>query len=126
MSPADNSGQKPPPSDPPQLAQPGQLSSMNQSAQQSGGTGNVSQAQTDCPRKKSWFSVTVVQKVAGTEKVVEGLTLNCRVPDLGETNGVTSSGSPHVRFNDLNPGGTGDVLGTSHDDVVWEVTTDIS
>jgi len=99
---------------------------MNQNAQQSGSTGDVSQASQNCPKKRSWFSVTAVQKVGGVEKVVEGLTLNCRVPDLGEANGVTSSGSPHVRFDDLNPGGTGDVLGTSHDDVVWEVTTDIS
>lgn len=126
MSAGDNSWPIPPPPDPPQLAPPDRLASMNQSAQQSGGTGNASQAAQGCPKKKSWFSVTVVHKVEGTEQVVEGLTLNCHLPDLGPANGVTSSGSPHVRFDDLTPGGTGDVLGTSHDEVVWEVTTDIS
>ena len=125
MSAADNSAQKPPPSDPPQLAPPDQLASMNQSAQQSGGTGNAGQASQGCPKKKSWFSVTAMHTVGGAEQLVEGLTLNCHVPDLGPTNGITSSGSPHVRFDDLTPGGTGDVLGTSHDEVVWEVTTDI-
>jgi hypothetical protein len=105
-------------------AQPDQ-SASKQSALQSSGTRNVLQDSQASRPKKSWFSITVMQELAGAEKVVEGLTLSCHLPDLGETSGVTSSGSPHVRFDNLDPGGAGDVLGTSHDEVVWEVTEDI-
>jgi hypothetical protein len=87
----------------------------------------ASQAINDSPTKstKSWFSVTVVHEVNGSEKVVDGLTIQCQLPDLGKTSGMTSRNTPHVRFNDLNPGGTGDVLATSHDEIVWEVVSDI-
>jgi hypothetical protein len=113
-----------PPAEPPLLVSPDRLASMNQGALQTGRTGRVGQASEGCP-KTSWFSVTVVKADGGAEQVVEGLTLNCHLPDLGEANRVTSSGSPVARFDNLAPGGTGDVLGTSHDEVVWEVTTDI-
>jgi hypothetical protein len=126
MSAPDRSGPKTPPSDPPQLASPSQLASMNQSAQQSGSTRSAGQTSEECPKKISWFSLTVMQTVEGAEQAVEGLTLHCHLPDLGDANGVTSVASPQVRFDNLTPGGTGDVLGTSHDDVVWEVTTDVS
>jgi hypothetical protein len=75
--------------------------------------------------KRSWFSVTVVELVSGAEKVVEGLTVNCHLPGLGPTSGTMSDSSPHLRYDDLVPGGQGDVLGTSHDEVAWEVSTDI-
>ena len=75
--------------------------------------------------RRSWFAITVVHEVDGAEKVVDGLTLHCQLPVLGKTSGVTSRKSPNIRFNDLAPGGTGDVLATSHDEVVWEVTADI-
>ena len=86
-----------------------------------------SQKSNDSPAKptKSWFSVTVVHEVRGSEKVIDNLTVYCDIPDLGKTSGVTSRNTPHIRFNDLKPGGTGDVLGTSHDEVVWEVVSDI-
>ena len=88
---------------------------------------NIAQPIDDSPTKstRSWFSITVVHEVDGAEKTVENLTIHCELPDLGKTSGVTSRNTPHIRFNDLNPGGTGDVLATSHDDVVWEVTADI-
>jgi len=126
MSASDSSGPNSPPSNPPQLASPDQLASMNQSAQETGSTNTAGSSSQGCPQKASWFSLTVMQTVEGAEQAVEGLTLNCHLPDLGEANGVTSTGSPSVRFDNLTPGGTGDVLGTSHDEVVWEVTTDIS
>lgn len=75
--------------------------------------------------KKSWFAVTVVYEENGQEKAVENLSLQCQLPDLGMTGGTVSRKSPVVRFDDLKPGGTGDILATSHDEVVWEVTADI-
>jgi hypothetical protein len=127
MSAGNVSGPQAPPPNPPQLASPGQLASMNQSAQQSGGTSSAGPISQGCPAPKiSWFSLTVMQTLAGAEQAVDGLTLNCQLPDLGPVNGVTSSASPGIRFDNLTPGGTADVLGTSHDNVVWEVTTDIS
>jgi hypothetical protein len=98
------------------------------SQQRSDSTPNVAQPlNDDSPSKptRSWFSITVVHEMDGAEKVVDGLTIHCELPDLGKTSGMTSRNTPHIRFNDLNPGGTGDVLATSHDDVVWEVTADI-
>ena len=121
-----SSALRPPPPNPPKLASPSQLASMEESTKQGAAKSKVNGTSQDCPLKKSWFSVTIVHDHEGTEKVVEGLTVNCHVPDLGPTAGVTSSGSPHVRFDDLDPGGTGDVLSTSHSDEVWEVVTDIS
>jgi hypothetical protein len=90
-------------------------------------TPRVAQPINDSPSKptRSWFSITVVHEVDGSEKTVDGLTIHCELPDLGKTSGITSRKTPHVRFNDLDPGGTGDVLATSHDAVVWEVTADI-
>jgi hypothetical protein len=74
---------------------------------------------------KSWFAITVVEEVDGAEKVVDNLTLQCELPVLGKIGGVTSKRSPVVRFDNLDPGGAGSVLATSHDDVVWEVVADI-
>jgi hypothetical protein len=91
-------------------------------AQQSAPAKTVSEPSS---RKRSWFSVTVMHEVDGAQKPVNGLTLTCHLPDLGETSGVTSGRASQVRFDDLNPGGTGDVLATSHDEVVWEVSADI-
>ena len=90
-------------------------------------TPNVAQPVNDSTPKstRSWFSITVVHMVDGGEKTVDNLTIDCQLPDLGKVSGMTSRNTPHIRFNDLNPGGTGDVLATSHDDVVWEVTDDI-
>ncbi len=114
------------PPEPPQLAPKARLVAMNQAAQQNGGTSEVSAAVQSCPVKRSWFSVTAVTIEDGTEKIAEGLTLKCQLPELGLANGVTSTGSPEVRFDDLDPGGSGEVLAASHDDEVWEVSSDIS
>ena len=116
-----------PPANPPQLASPGKLAAMNQAAQTSGSTSRAGRAVQGCPLKRSWFSVTVTETVDGSEQTVEGLTVQCHLPELGESNGVTSDAAPEIKFQNLDPGGTGDVLGSSHDDdVVWEVSSDIS
>jgi hypothetical protein len=84
--------------------------------------------QSDSPSrpKRSWFSVTVVHEINGEEKPVHNLTLLCQLPDVGKVSGLTSRRAGHVRWDDLDPGGTGDVLATSHDEIVWEVTEDIN
>lgn len=99
----------------------------NDSHQRQDSSPNIAQPVNDSSPKstRSWFSITVVHEVAGAEKTVDNLTIHCELPDLGKVSGMTSRNAPHIRFNDLNPGGTGDVLATSHDDVVWEVTADI-
>jgi hypothetical protein len=74
--------------------------------------------------KRSWFAVTVVAKEGGSQKVVDGLSMMCQLPDLGQASGTLTKGSPRVRFDDLNPGGTGSVISTSHS-AVWEVDEDI-
>lgn len=76
-------------------------------------------------RIRSWFGVTVVYEDNGQEKPVPNLTLYVELPGLGEVTGVTSRRIGHVRWDDLDPGGTGDILATTHDEIVWEVTADI-
>ncbi|MBS1855726.1 MAG: hypothetical protein JST11_10200 [Acidobacteria bacterium] len=74
--------------------------------------------------KKSWFAVTVVSKVGGSQKVVDGMSVMCQLPDTGQVSGTLTKGSPRVRWDDLEPGGTGTVVSTSHSEV-WEVDEDI-
>ncbi len=74
--------------------------------------------------KKSWFAVTVYSKMGGAQKVVDGMSLVCKLPDSGEVSGTLTKGTPRVRWDDLNPGGTGSVVQTSHSEV-WEVDEDI-
>lgn len=74
--------------------------------------------------KKSWFAVTVYSKTGGAQKVVDGMSLVVKLPDTGEASGTLTKGNPRVRWDDLNPGGTGSVISTSHMEV-WEVDEDI-
>ena len=110
-----SSAQAPPPEQPQTQA----------NSQQSSSTSGASTSTSSSRRTKSWFAITVVEEVNGAEKPVPDLALVCELPDLGKVTGETSKGAPVVRFDNLNPGGSGAILATSHDDVVWEVTADV-
>lgn len=99
----------------------GKLKAMNQSAAK-----NASPAEggtVPCEEKKSWFAIQIVQEKGGA--VIEGLTLKLKIPDLGDTDRVTSKATDPVKIEQLAPGGTGEVKQIECADDVWEAVGDI-
>lgn len=99
---------------------------QQQQQKQSDAPTNVAPIGTTSSRQtKSWFAITIVEEVNGAEKVAENITIVVDLTEVGMQAGTTSKKAPVIRFDDLNPGGAGTVIETSHEDVAWEVIADI-
>ncbi|HUB80298.1 MAG TPA: hypothetical protein VMB03_15955 [Bryobacteraceae bacterium] len=79
---------------------------------------------TSSRQTKSWFAITVVEEGNSAQNVA-GLTIAVELTDAGIKTGTTSKKSPVVRFDDLTPGGAGNIVETSDEKVAWEVIADI-
>ncbi|HEY3836201.1 MAG TPA: hypothetical protein VGL72_06500, partial [Bryobacteraceae bacterium] len=114
------SGQQPidpSPSQPPQaqVEQSGpKLGEMNSSAAQN--SSPVSEGVLPC-QKKSWFAIRIVDK---DDAVIEALTIKLKIPDLGDTDRITSKGTDPIKIDELAPGGKGDVRFIESENSVWE------
>jgi hypothetical protein len=97
------------------------LSAMNQSA--ANNASPVSGGIVDCPNKKSWFAIRVVDD---KDAVIEGVTVKLKITDLGDTERVTSKGVDPIKIDELTPGGKGDVLSMEAEEIVWEAVGDIT
>ncbi len=92
---------------------------------------NASAAQNASPEvkgvlpceKKSWFAIRVVDD---KDAIIEGLTLKLKIPDLGDTDRLTSKGVDPIKIEALTPGGKGDVKFIDCGEVVWEAIADIT
>ena len=73
------------------------------------------------------FSV-VIAKVdeKGKETYLADVTIDLRIPDLGEIQRVTAAGAKPVMIAQLEPGGKGDVLKMEHATDVYEAIGDFS
>jgi hypothetical protein len=91
-----------------------QLQSMNHSAAVNAST---AQGGVQACLKTSWFAIRVVDD---KDTMVEGLTLKLRLTGLGDTERVTSKGSDPLKVEQLDPGGTGEVLSIQSPAGVWE------
>jgi len=114
----------PPPEQPPKKASPDALPAMNDKAAKN--TGGASKGCLPC-QKKSWFAV-IVAKVdeKGKETNLPDITIDLRIPDLGEIQRVTEAGAKPVMIAQLEPGGKGDVLKMEHATDVFEAIGDFS
>lgn len=96
------------------------LGEMNQSAAQN--SSPVVEGVLPC-QKKSWFAIRIVDK---DDAVVEGLTIKLKIPDLGDTDRLTSKGTDPIKIEELAPGGKGDVHFIDCGEVVWEALGEIT
>jgi hypothetical protein len=113
-----------PPAPAPKKASPDALPAMNDSAAK----------QTDCAsngvapcKKKSWFAV-ILAKVdeKNKETYAADVTIDLKIPELGDVRRVTAAGAKPVMIAQLEPGGKGDVLQMNHDTDVYEAVGDFS
>ena len=99
---------------------PEKLQEMNASAAETGS--KAENGVQPCP-KKSWFAIRVIDEKES--KVVEALTIKLNIPDLGETDRVTSTGRDPIKIEELAPGGKGSVKRIDAD-LIWEAVGDIT
>ena len=74
---------------------------------------------------KSWFAITVVEEVNNAEQPAADITIVVDLTEVGMKAGTTTKKAPVIRFDNLTPGGAGNIIETSDDDTAWEVTADI-
>jgi len=98
----------------------GQLQAMNRSAAQNASP--VNDGAVACA-KTSWFSIRVIDD---KDAVVEGLTLKLKLKGAGEVERVTSRATDPVKVEQLDAGGTGEVMAIESEKVVWEAVGDIT
>jgi hypothetical protein len=98
----------------------GQLQDMNRSAAVNA---SPSQGGVQPCIKKSWFAIRVVDD---KNAVVEGLTLKLKLTGLGETERITSKGNDPLKVDQLDPGGTGEVVSIQSPEGVWEAVGALS
>jgi hypothetical protein len=126
MNPSTPSGGEPPPPQPPSAKvepSPEKLQSMNDSAEKSASP--VKDGSLTCPpKKKSWFAIRVINQKDST--CVEGMTLKLNIPDLGDTDRLTSKASDPTKIDQLEPGGKGNVKQIECGDHAWEAVGDIT
>jgi hypothetical protein len=113
-----------PPNPSPTKASPDALPAMNDSAAKN--SDGASKGVAPC-KKKSWFAV-ILAKVdeKNKETYVADVTIDLRIPDLGDVQRVTAAGAKPVLIGQLEPGGKGDVLQMNHGTDVYEAIGDFS
>lgn len=100
------------------------LNAMNQSA--AAKSSPAQKGVIPCAKKKSWFAISVIHELEKDGTVVEGLTLKLKIPDLGETDRVTSKGNDPIKIDLLAPGGKGEIKQIESGEIVWEAVGDIT
>ncbi len=103
------------PSPLPGQASPGSLPAMNDRAASSC---NAQGGVLPC-KKKAWFE-------KNSESYLPDVTVELNVPDLGKVERVSANSARAIRFDQLEPGGKGDVLAMRHDSDVYEALGDFS
>jgi len=107
----------------PEQASAESLPAMNEAAASSS---NAQGGVLPC-KKKAWFAI-LLSKVdeKNHESYLPGVTVQLNVPGLGKVERVSANSARAIRFDQLEPGGTGDVLAMRHDSAVYEALGDFS
>jgi hypothetical protein len=103
---------------------PSNLPAMNQAASQS----SSDSGEQSCGQpKKSWFAIqlTLVDE-RNAESAAGDITIDLKIPDLGEVERISPSEEKPIKIEPLNPGGTGEVVEMTHATIVFEAIGDFA
>jgi hypothetical protein len=113
---------------PPQLPEtvaPSSLPQMNATAENS--SKGTSKGVAKCKQKKHWFGLMLLlTDDKGKTTPLADVTIGLKLPDLGELEKVSVKEPTPVKVEQLEAGGTGEVLQLKHDTNVYEAVGDFS